>query len=76
MKALQRHSQRIQALRAAAGGACLLETLQQPHDLFRPKNDLPGAMKYYERCLSLPLHAGMTEADVTRVAEALTDILK
>jgi dTDP-4-amino-4,6-dideoxygalactose transaminase len=33
--------------------------------------DLPGADRYYERCLSLPLFVGMTEADVARVVDAL-----
>lgn len=34
--------------------------------------DLPGALSYYARCLSLPLFPGMTEADVERVVEALS----
>jgi len=33
--------------------------------------DLPGARAYYNRTLSLPLHAAMTEADVDRVVSAL-----
>ncbi len=37
--------------------------------------DLPGADRYYERCLSLPLSASMTEDDVWRVVRALTDVL-
>lgn len=36
---------------------------------------LPGAQTYYDRCLSLPLAADMTPADVARVAAALTKIL-
>jgi len=36
---------------------------------------LPGADRYYARCLSLPLHAGMTDADVDRVVAALRDIV-
>lgn len=36
---------------------------------------LPGAQAWYARCLSLPLHPSMTEADVDRVAEALTEVL-
>lgn len=35
---------------------------------------LPGADAYYARCLSLPLYAAMTEADVDRVAETLAEI--
>ncbi|MFZ5608517.1 MAG: UDP-4-amino-4,6-dideoxy-N-acetyl-beta-L-altrosamine transaminase [Pseudomonadota bacterium] len=37
--------------------------------------DLPGAWRYYERCLSLPLHAGMKDADVDRVCDALEGLL-
>jgi dTDP-4-amino-4,6-dideoxygalactose transaminase len=33
---------------------------------------LPGADRYYERELSLPLFAAMTEADVIRVVQALS----
>ncbi len=36
---------------------------------------LPGAWRYYERCLSLPLFASMTTADVDRVCDALIDVL-
>jgi len=35
---------------------------------------LPGADAYYARCLSLPLFAAMTEADVDRVVEAIAEI--
>jgi UDP-4-amino-4,6-dideoxy-N-acetyl-beta-L-altrosamine transaminase len=37
---------------------------------------LPGALRYYGRCLSLPLHTSMTEADVERVIETLADVLQ
>lgn len=37
---------------------------------------LPGAQAYYDRCLSLPLYAGMTEDDVDRVVSALEDIIR
>jgi UDP-4-amino-4,6-dideoxy-N-acetyl-beta-L-altrosamine transaminase len=36
---------------------------------------LPGAERYYERCLSLPLFPSMEERDVKRVVEALSDVL-
>jgi dTDP-4-amino-4,6-dideoxygalactose transaminase len=36
--------------------------------------DLPGADAYYSRCLSLPMFPLMSDADVTRVAEALTEL--
>lgn len=35
------------------------------------ETDLPGSTQYYERCLSLPLSAGMSESDVERVIAAL-----
>ena len=37
--------------------------------------DLPGAEAHYARCLSLPLHAGMGEADVDRVVDALEEVV-
>ena len=37
---------------------------------------LPGAELYYKRTLSLPLFAGMTEADVERVSETLHRVLE
>jgi dTDP-4-amino-4,6-dideoxygalactose transaminase len=37
---------------------------------------LPGADAYYRRCLTLPLHAGMTDADVGRAAAALSEALR
>ncbi|RME62273.1 MAG: UDP-4-amino-4,6-dideoxy-N-acetyl-beta-L-altrosamine transaminase [Alphaproteobacteria bacterium] len=36
---------------------------------------LPGAWRYYERCLSLPLFPAMTTDDVDRVVDALADVL-
>lgn len=36
---------------------------------------LPGAERYYRRCLSLPLSAAMTEPDVTRVVDGLKTVL-
>ena len=37
--------------------------------------DLPGAARYYGRCLSLPLYPAMTEVDVERVVEVLAEVL-
>lgn len=37
--------------------------------------DLPGAQRYYERVLSLPLYPGMTDSDVDRVVESLRDLV-
>lgn len=39
------------------------------------RQDLPGAMRFYERELSLPLFPGMADADVGRVAGALARAL-
>lgn len=38
---------------------------------FYPGTSLPGADQYYARCLSIPLSAAMSDADATRVADAL-----
>jgi dTDP-4-amino-4,6-dideoxygalactose transaminase len=35
------------------------------------EHSFPGASAYYNRCLSLPLFVGMTEADVDRVVDVL-----
>lgn len=35
---------------------------------------LPGAERYYARCLSLPLHTRVSDDDVERVVEALTSL--
>ena len=37
--------------------------------------DLPGALAYYERCLSLPLFPAMADEDVDRVVDALAETL-
>lgn len=37
--------------------------------------DLPGALAFYQRCLSLPLFASMTADDVDRVVWALRSVL-
>ncbi len=38
--------------------------------------DLPGAERFYARCLSLPLFPDMTEDDVSRVCDALGRVLR
>lgn len=45
--------------------------LQPYYQSLYGKPKLPGAMGYYERCLSLPLAADMTSEDVDKVVEAL-----
>jgi UDP-4-amino-4,6-dideoxy-N-acetyl-beta-L-altrosamine transaminase len=39
------------------------------------KADLQGAQAYYERTLSLPLHAGMAETDVDRICETFSSVI-
>jgi UDP-4-amino-4,6-dideoxy-N-acetyl-beta-L-altrosamine transaminase len=40
-----------------------------------PSLELPGALAYYRRTLSLPLFASMTEADVDRVVGSLQEVI-
>lgn len=35
--------------------------------------NLPGATRYYDRCLSIPFYPGMSDADVERVASAFAN---
>ena len=50
---------------------------QQPYYRRRyGRLDLPGADRYYARCLSLPLFPAMTDGDVDRVVGALTEALE
>ena len=39
------------------------------------ERDLPGAMAYFERCLSLPLFPAMADEDVEHVVDALARVL-
>lgn len=49
---------------------------RQPYYKLRyGKKHLPGAEKYYEQALCLPLFSGMTDEDVERVIDALTSVL-
>jgi dTDP-4-amino-4,6-dideoxygalactose transaminase len=68
----------MKRLREAGIGAQVhyIPVHRQPYyaQLYGPM-DLPGAERYYARCLSLPLFPSMTEADVTRVARALGEAL-
>lgn len=49
---------------------------QQPYYRQRyGKLSLPGAESYYERCLSIPMFPGMSDADVERVVAALAQIV-
>lgn len=40
----------------------------------QPALHLPGAVRYYEHTLSLPLHASMNDADVDRVVDRIAEI--
>lgn len=68
----------MRALRAAGIGTQVhyIPVHRQPY--YRRRHgalDLPGADAYYEKTLSLPLYPAMTDADVDRVATALTAAL-
>jgi dTDP-4-amino-4,6-dideoxygalactose transaminase len=39
------------------------------------QRDLPGADRYYQTTLSLPLYADMDDADPARVVVALSEVL-
>lgn len=49
--------------------------LQPYYKKFYGERILPGTQSYYDRCLSLPLAADMTPADVARVSAALTEVV-
>jgi dTDP-4-amino-4,6-dideoxygalactose transaminase len=49
---------------------------RQPYYARRYPATLPGADRYYARCLSLPLSAAMQESDAARVVDALLGHLK
>jgi UDP-4-amino-4,6-dideoxy-N-acetyl-beta-L-altrosamine transaminase len=68
----------MRALTAAGIGTQVhyIPVHKQPH--YRAMADqpaLPGAERYYARCLSLPMWAGMDTDDVDRVVDTLLDIL-
>ena len=42
---------------------------------YRDQGDFPGADAAFERALALPLHTGLTDAELDRVAEALDKIV-
>ena len=50
---------------------------RQPYYTRRwPDLTLPGADRYYQRCLSLPLYPALTAEDMDRVCQALTAALR
>ncbi|HWA46853.1 MAG TPA: UDP-4-amino-4,6-dideoxy-N-acetyl-beta-L-altrosamine transaminase [Dongiaceae bacterium] len=64
----------IRRLRQAGIGAQVhyMPVHRQPYyKALYGETHLPGAEKYYSRCLSLPLFPGMTDDDALRVVEAL-----
>jgi UDP-4-amino-4,6-dideoxy-N-acetyl-beta-L-altrosamine transaminase len=70
--------QAMEALRARGIGSQVhyIPVHRQPYYRDRyGELDLPGADAWYERCLSLPLHAGMADDDVDRVVQAVRDVL-
>ena len=42
---------------------------------YRDQGSFPGADAAFERALALPLHTGLTDADLDRVAEALSSVV-
>ena len=68
----------MEALRAQGIGSQVhyIPLHRQPYYRQRYGNQaLPGAMAYFERCLSLPLHPAMEDGDVDRVVHALAQAL-
>ena len=49
--------------------------LQPYYRQLEPDLDLPGAVRYYERALSLPLYPLMQDSDADRVVDALRKVL-
>jgi dTDP-4-amino-4,6-dideoxygalactose transaminase len=60
----------------AAGVQCQIGTYAL-HRLgaYRDQGAFPGADAAFERALALPLHAGLTDGELDRVAEALDKIV-
>jgi dTDP-4-amino-4,6-dideoxygalactose transaminase len=42
---------------------------------YRDQGSFPGADDCFEHCLALPLHTRLTDAELDRVAEALTTVV-
>jgi dTDP-4-amino-4,6-dideoxygalactose transaminase len=72
-----RHRAVFEALRAAGIGVNLhyIPVHLQPYyrDMGFGPGDFPAAEDYYARAISIPLHAGMTEAEQGRVVAALRE---
>jgi UDP-4-amino-4,6-dideoxy-N-acetyl-beta-L-altrosamine transaminase len=69
----------MERLRAKGIGSQVHYIPAHLHPYYRarfPSLELPGALAYYRRTLSLPLFASMTEADVDRVVDALQEVLQ
>jgi len=67
---------RVMAALRAEGVQCQIGTYAL-HRLgaYRDQGAFPGADKAFERALALPLHTGLTDAELDRVAEALDKIV-
>lgn len=74
-----RHRAVFEALRAAGIGVNLhyIPVHLQPYyrDMGFAPGDFPASEDYYARAISIPLHAGLTDADQARVVAALTEAL-
>lgn len=75
-----RHRATFEALRAAGIGVNLhyIPVHLQPYyrDMGFGPGDFPAAEDYYARAISIPLHAGLTDAEQTRVVTALREVLE
>lgn len=74
-----RHRSVFEALRANEVGVNLhyIPVHLQPYyrEMGFAPGDFPASEDYYARAISIPLHAGLTDADQTRVVAALTEAL-
>jgi perosamine synthetase len=72
---LDRRDEALRALRAA-GIQAQIGTYALHHlGAYSDQGPFPGADAAYERALALPFHNRLTEADIDRVVEVLTDVV-
>ena len=79
MKDATQHRRVFEALRDSDIGVNLHYIPVHLHPYYRALGfavgAFPAAESYYQRAISIPLYAGITEADQDRVVGALTDAL-
>jgi dTDP-4-amino-4,6-dideoxygalactose transaminase len=74
-------AQFIAELRARQVGASVHFIPVHLHPYYRDtwgyrRGDLPHAEAFYDTCVSLPLHPGLSEADVAYICEAVHDVVR